>query len=71
MQPRARRRTADRRPPSPAAVCAPDNAAETKANFNADANIAYDVVVATLDAMRQTEEGKTLFPDVAFAAGIL
>ena len=50
---------------------APDNAAETKANFNADANIAYDVVVATLDAMRQTEEGKTLFPDVAFAAGIL
>lgn len=50
---------------------APDNAAETKANFNADANIPYDIVVATLDAMRQTDEGKTLFPDVAFAAGIL
>jgi len=50
---------------------APDNASETKANFNADANISYDVVVATLDAMRQTDEGKTLFPDVAFAAGIL
>ncbi len=29
MQPRARRRTADRRPPSPAAVCAPDNAADS------------------------------------------
>ncbi len=50
---------------------APDNGEETKANFNADATIAYDVVVATLDAMRQTVEGKVLFPDVAFAAGIL
>jgi biopolymer transport protein TolR len=49
----------------------PDNATETKANFNADAAIVYDVVVATLDAMRQTDEGKVLFPDVAFAAGIL
>jgi biopolymer transport protein TolR len=50
---------------------APDNATETKANFSADANISYDVVVATLDAMRTTEEGKILFPDIAFAAGIL
>jgi biopolymer transport protein ExbD len=50
---------------------APDNAAETKANFSADANISYDVVVATLDAMRTDEGGKILFPDVAFAAGIL
>jgi biopolymer transport protein ExbD len=50
---------------------APDNAAETKANFSADAAVPYDIVVATLDAMRTTEEGKVLFPDVAFAAGIL
>ena len=50
---------------------APDNATETKANFSADANIPYDVVVATLDAMRITEEGKILFPDISFAAGIL
>jgi biopolymer transport protein TolR len=49
---------------------APDNAAETKANFSADANISYDVVVATLDAMRITDEGKILFPDISFAAGI-
>jgi biopolymer transport protein ExbD len=49
----------------------PGNGDETKANFNADANIAYDTVVATLDAMRQAEDGKILFPDVAFAAGIL
>jgi biopolymer transport protein ExbD len=49
----------------------PDNATETKANFSADAGIPYDIVVATLDAMRTTEEGKILFPDVAFAAGIL
>jgi biopolymer transport protein TolR len=50
---------------------APDNATETKANFSADANIPYDVVVATLDAMRITDEGKVLFPDISFAAGIL
>jgi biopolymer transport protein TolR len=49
----------------------PDNADETKANFSADANVPYDIVVATLDAMRTTEEGKILFPDIAFAAGIL
>jgi biopolymer transport protein TolR len=51
----------------------PDNATETKANFNADAATPYDVVIATLDAMRQDEgeSGKILFPDVSFAAGIL
>jgi len=48
----------------------PDNAEETKANFSADANVPYDVVVATLDAMRQADDGKILFPDVSFAAGI-
>ena len=49
----------------------PENADETKANFNADAMTSYDIVIATLDAMRQTDEGKILFPDVAFAAGIM
>ena len=48
----------------------PDNAGETKATFNADANIPYDIVIATLDAMRQADDGKILFPDVNFAAGI-
>jgi biopolymer transport protein ExbD len=48
----------------------PDNAEETKATFNADAHIPYDIVIATLDAMRQTDDGKLLFPDVNFAAGI-
>jgi biopolymer transport protein TolR len=48
----------------------PDNAEETKATFNADANIPYLVVIATLDAMRQADDGKVLFPDVNFAAGI-
>ncbi|SRR6266511_411971 len=49
----------------------PENAGETKANFNADAATSYDIVIATLDAMRTTEDGKILFPDVAFAAGIM
>jgi len=48
----------------------PDNADETKANFNADANVSYDIVVATLDAMRTTDEGKILFPDINFSTGI-
>jgi len=49
----------------------PGNGDETKVNFNADANTSYDIVVATLDAMRQDDGGKVLFPDVAFSAGIL
>ena len=48
----------------------PDNADETKVIFNADANIPYDVVIATVDAMRQADDGKLLFPDVTFAAGL-
>jgi biopolymer transport protein TolR len=49
----------------------PDNKDETKVNFNADSNTSYDIVVATLDAMRQDDNGKALFPDVAFSAGII
>ena len=49
----------------------PENAGETKATFNADAQISYDIVVETLDAMRETSAGKLLFPDVVFSAGIL
>jgi|SRR3954447_4142923 biopolymer transport protein TolR len=47
---------------------APD---ETKAMFNADAYIPYELVVKTLDSMRQDKKGKLLFPDITFAAGIL
>ena len=42
----------------------PDNAEETKATFNADAHIPYDIVIETLDAMREDTDGKVLFPDV-------
>lgn len=44
---------------------------ETKATFNADSTVPYDLVVETLDAMRENTDGKPLFPDVVFAAGIL
>jgi len=47
---------------------APD---ETKANFNADPMVPYELVVKTLDAMREDSAGKPLFPDIIFAAGIL
>ena len=50
---------------------APDNVDETKVNFNDDSNTSYDIVVATMDAMRQDDNGKALFPDVAFSAGII
>ena len=49
----------------------PENAAETKATFNADAQVPYDTVVETLDAMREAPSGKLLFPDIVFSAGIL
>jgi len=44
---------------------------ETKATFNADAYIPYELVVKTLDAMREGKDGKPLFPDINFAVGIL
>jgi len=44
---------------------------ETKATFNADAYVPYELVVKTLDAMREDKQGKALFPDIVFAAGIL
>ena len=44
---------------------------ETKAIFNADSYIPYDVVVKSLDAMRENGKGKQLFPDIVFSAGIL
>jgi biopolymer transport protein TolR len=44
---------------------------ETKATFNADSFIPYELVIKTLDAMREDKGGKALFPDIVFAAGIL
>jgi biopolymer transport protein TolR len=44
---------------------------ETKATFNADAYTPYELVIKTLDAMREDKAGKALFPDIIFAAGIL
>jgi biopolymer transport protein ExbD len=44
---------------------------ETKATFNADAYVPYEMVIKTLDAMREDKQGKPLFPDIVFAAGIL
>jgi biopolymer transport protein ExbD len=44
---------------------------ETKATFNADGGTAYEIVVKTLDAMREDKDGHMLFPDIVFAAGIL
>jgi len=50
---------------------APENADETKVTFNADSGTPYDIVVSTLDAIREDDAGKILFPDVNFSAGLL
>jgi biopolymer transport protein ExbD len=42
---------------------------ETKMILNAEPNIKYKVIVATMDASREVE-GKLLFPDVVLSAGI-
>jgi biopolymer transport protein ExbD len=39
--------------------------------ISADADVIYDDVIHTMDAARETEDGKVLFPSVAFAAGIV
>lgn len=44
---------------------------ESKATFNADGWAPYDLVINTLDAIREDKAGKALFPDIIFAAGIL
>ena len=41
---------------------------ETKVILAADAQIPYEVVVATLDATRETADRKLLFPDVTLAS---
>jgi len=44
---------------------------ETKATFNADAGTAYEIVIKTLDAMREDKDGHMLFPDIVFCSGDL
>ena len=39
--------------------------------ISADADVIYDDIIHTMDAARETEDGKILFPSVAFAAGIV
>ena|ERR1700690_1254721 len=45
---------------------APDFADETSVTISANPNIPYQVVIGTMDAVRKTEDGKDLFPDVNF-----
>jgi biopolymer transport protein TolR len=39
---------------------------ETNVTISANPNIPYQAVIATIDAVRKTEDGKELFPDVNF-----
>jgi biopolymer transport protein TolR len=44
----------------------PDFAEETQVSLTASPDIRYQVVISTMDAVRRTERGDVLFPDVAF-----
>ena len=44
----------------------PDFASETSVTLSANANIPYQVVISTIDAVRKSENGDDLFPDVNF-----
>ncbi len=48
------------------ATSAPTFAGERDVMISANPQVPYDVVIATLDAMRRTENGDELFPRVSF-----
>jgi biopolymer transport protein ExbD len=43
---------------------------ETRVIFVANPDVPYDVVIKTLDAVRQDAGGRLLFPDVVFSPGV-
>jgi len=44
----------------------PEAADETAATLTANANIPYQVIIATVDAIRKSDDGQVLFPDINF-----
>ena len=44
----------------------PDAASETAATVTANANVPYQVIISTIDALRKTDDGTDLFPDINF-----
>jgi len=44
----------------------PDFASETAVTISANANIPYQTVISTIDALRKADNGDDLFPDVNF-----
>jgi biopolymer transport protein ExbD len=44
----------------------PEAADETNATITANANIPYQAIVSTVDAVRKSDDGQVLFPDITF-----
>jgi biopolymer transport protein TolR len=44
----------------------PEAADETAATLTANANIPYQVIIGTVDAIRKSDDGQQLFPDINF-----
>jgi hypothetical protein len=44
----------------------PEAADETAATLTANANIPYQVIIGTVDAIRKSDDGQELFPDINF-----
>jgi hypothetical protein len=44
----------------------PEAADETNATVTANANIPYQSIISTVDAIRKADDGQVLFPDITF-----
>jgi biopolymer transport protein ExbD len=44
----------------------PEADEETSATLTANGNIPYQVIISTIDALRKSDQGKMLFPDINF-----
>ncbi|MGA2447933.1 MAG: biopolymer transporter ExbD [Polyangiaceae bacterium] len=44
----------------------PEAADETSATITANSNVPYQVIISTMDALRRSDDGQTLFPDITF-----
>jgi hypothetical protein len=52
-------------------AASPDGAGRPLACVVAEATIPYETIIATVDAVRRSHDGRPLFPDIVFAAGVL
>ena len=55
-----------RRPGNPYCSGPPSASDETSATITATKDVPYEVVIGTVDAIRKSDDGEELFPDITF-----